>query len=349
MRLKYIDCAKGFSMLFILWGHIVKFSDPVSVWSSSFKATLFYIVTGYLLSLRCEEKGRKTPVGKLALSSGVPYAFYSVLAVVAAMAMGLVKKSPPEIFYEKLIATFTLNGISTLWFLPSMFFGRFLFERLYNEKANTIFKGIFFIATPLVLCFAVKLADETALNDVFPFTYVVIKAVVAFWFMCVGFEGGRFFGDYRENRKIKTAISFALLIAGSVVAFFNKCVDINNISFGVRPILFFVSGCACSFGIIGIFAFVCEKLDCRLLRFVGENSLFIMVTHLPLYISAVVTYIVVRIMTPIGMTQLYICVICIMIVLLIVEAVLIVLKKKTVGFIEARLNSGKIKKLIKYI
>lgn len=355
MRLKHIDSAKGFCMLLILWGHTVSFYEPVFQWGTAFKVTLFYIVTGYLLGMRASEEKAvvKTPVKKLLLSNGVPYIFYSVLSLAASAVIMVLFRQPFSFLSEKLLLTVTLAGVSTLWFLPTMFFGRFLYERLYAANRAIPMKLIFLAATPFVLSLASRglqsVGDIELKEVVTAVLNMIIKALVAFWFISVGSAGVGLSKRLNEKPVVKYAIFMILLISGSVLAFINEGVDFNRVSLGSYPLLFFVTGVLCSFGIIGVFELITKKLSCRFTSYIGKNSLFIMVTHHPLYIVTAVSFLVKKLIEIDSVFTGYLAAAVTMIVVLIVEAVMIKVKNSVVAFFEKRLKSEKTKNLLRYI
>lgn len=351
MRLKYIDSVKGFSMLLILWGHIVTFYDPFAHWASGFKVSLFYIVTGYLLSLRSQDSNsvRKTPLKKLIVSLGVPYVFYSVLSLVVAAVLMILKNEPFSFFSEKVFSFFCLSGISTLWFLPSIFFGRLLFERVYSIKGFRAVKIIFLIVMPIILCLSSETLLAAALPELFikPM-YVIIKAVAAWWFICVGFEGKMVVVDRLKEKGTQKAVLTALcLICGSALSLINRNVDFNNISLGSSPLLFFIGGVLCSFGIIGAFSFLTEKLSCSLTQFAGKNSLFIMVSHMPLYIVPAVSLVFEKLITGEGTAINYLRAAAVFASVLVIEWLLIRVKAFIVGTIEKHTESETVKMTIR--
>ncbi len=347
MRLKYIDSAKGLAMLLIVWGHTVTFSDPVSQWASAFKISLFYIVTGLLLGFRAKDGvARKTSVMKLLLSMGVPYVFYSLLSLGAAMVMMLIEKRDFDFIIDKIILTVTLNGVSTLWFLPSIFFGRLLFERLMCRKVAMALKVVSAVVLPVLLVISAEYISVSGLNKVVQsLLLVILKVFVAFWFIGVGFEIGQRMNakESSETKGFLTALVF--LICGSITAFFNRGVDLNNGIFGSRPLLFFLSGVLCSLGIIGVFAFVCERKPCRITEFTGKNSLFIMVTHLPLYIVPIVSMVISAFVKAEGIAFDYFRAVIAFVLVLGIEWVLISVKIR----VTAKVKSEKISELFKYI
>lgn len=350
MRLKYIDSVKGFSMLLILWGHIVTFYDPLAHWASGFKVSLFYIVTGYLLALRRKdsEELKKTPLKKLIISSGVPYVFYSAISLVVAAVLMILRNEPFSFFSEKLFSFICLSGISTLWFLPSIFFGRLLFERVYCVKGFRALKISFLIVTPVILCASTEMLLTSALSELLmkPMN-VIIKAVAAWWFISVGFEGERIVDKLKEKGSRKAILTALCLVSGSALSFINRNVDFNNISLGSSPVLFFVGGVLCSFGIIGVFSFLTERLPCALVQFAGKNSLFIMVSHMPLYIVPVALLVFEKLISGEGTALSYLRAAAVFASVLVLEWLLIRVKAFIVGAIEKRTESETVKTVVR--
>lgn len=351
MRLKYIDSAKGFAMLLIVWGHTVTFSDPIAEWALGFKITLFYIVTGLLLGIRSAEDCcvKKAPLKKLILSMGVPYAFYSLLSFIAAVVMFFAEGQPVDFLLEKLMRIFTLGGISTLWFLPSIFIGRVLFESVYCKKQTVIQRALRICVTLVFIVGAALAYNAAGARDNYSLIsmllLVIFKGLVAFWFIAVGFEAGKLKEKLRLKNAARGFYVFVLLALSVVFSLLNKGIDFNNGSLGSQPLLFFVTGLCGCLGIIEFFEIICGKISCHFLEFVGKNSLFVMTTHLPLYIVPIVFTVVSGVFKAEGTAFDYIRAIITFVTVLIIEWVLIIVKNK----LTAKVKNEHIRKFLGYI
>lgn len=82
-RIAYVDAAKGLSILMIALGHITKLGNPVDLWMSSFKVSIFYIISGFLMCYTGSVKKRsfREFTGNIIKSLGVPYLAFSVLVL----------------------------------------------------------------------------------------------------------------------------------------------------------------------------------------------------------------------------------------------------------------------------
>ena len=71
--------------------------------------------------------------------------------------MFFVEGQPIDFLLEKIMRIFTLGGISTLWFLPSIFIGRALFESVYCKKQTVLDRALHI---GLILVFIVGAASS---------------------------------------------------------------------------------------------------------------------------------------------------------------------------------------------
>ena len=134
-RKKYLDAAKGWGILMVVFGHITKLGNPIDIWFGAYKLAVFYFVSGYLLAMR--QSFRKMSTGeyikKHAKSLLIPYFGYSAFVMLYNVIVGIMKwKSTTDIFKRFLLQaymTFSFRGISALWFLPTLFFALPLFKR----------------------------------------------------------------------------------------------------------------------------------------------------------------------------------------------------------------------------
>ena len=61
----------------------------------------------------------------------------------------------------------------------------------------------------------------------------------------------------------------------------NNGVDLNNMSLGIQPPLFFVTGIIGSFGALFVFEFLEDYIPFTILNYFGKNSLILMCTQRP--------------------------------------------------------------------
>ena len=305
-RIGYIDAAKGIGILMIMFGHMNTLSNPVASFMSTFKITIFYLITGFLVYLKsgynidlCKEDYVNI-IKKKALALGFPYLFFSVLAIVLNVFFYIVtKQNTIARTLDDVYSIVSLRGISTLWFLPTLFLGELILYLHISKSVSHKTYYIEMISLPIVMVLTEflyhsflensNLAHWTEILICYPLL-TIIKSISAYWFIIVG---------YLLFPKIKDKINIISIIVGLVIVIFISCintnVDFNMFSLGRFGVCFFIAGA------LGSIISICflEKLyeneaSTKLLsslEYIGRNSLFLMATHLPLYISTVILYV----------------------------------------------------------
>lgn len=124
-HLGFVDAAKGLGMLAIIWGHMDYLWSTSSVWFSSFKIAVFYVVVGLLKAYRYGERGQRDSCAQVMkkrwYSLVIPYGVFSALAILAHLAFLTIHGgSRLAALKGDVILTVTLRGVATLWFLPTL-------------------------------------------------------------------------------------------------------------------------------------------------------------------------------------------------------------------------------------
>ena len=116
----------------------------------------------------------------------------------------------------------------------------------------------------------------------------ISKALIALWFLEIGHIGCMLFSKviYRE---IRFMIGLVFTIGNIFLSQQNIGVDLNNISLGIHPPLFFVTGIIGSFGALFVFEFLEDYVPFTILNYFGKNSLILMCTQRPFYIISTAT------------------------------------------------------------
>ena len=227
-------------------------------------------------------------------SFGIPYAIFLLIAVVFSIAYETYRgKLSFYILFDIVYSALLLKGISTLWFIPVLFIGEILY--VYNKKNNGVRQFVIFICSVFVLLILHFSVGQCRLLDdsyMFVFLYpcmVLEKSVIAFLLILLSDKITKYF----------LILPLPILIGGVgslILSWLNTGVDFNNLNFGEHPSLFFIGGLLGSYGVIGTLKWVSGKgKELRCLNFLGRNSMFIMCTHMPLYVAPLVTYIFKRI------------------------------------------------------
>lgn len=288
-RKVYLDAAKGWGILMVVFGHITALGNPVDTWFSSYKLSIFFIVSGYLLCMRdsFHRYHTKEYLVKQIRSLLLPYFGYSVIVIVYQAFIGLMKAKGTDAILSKVLeqiyATCSGRGISALWFLPALFLGQMLFFLVM--KAPRWVKVVCAI-WPLVLEWYVEgllpvLSDSMSGTMYKIVSYPIMtltKGVVAFWFIGCGYLAYRVLSRVKQVH-IRMALG-VLLFAGNIfLSQYNRRVDFNLMKTGDVSPLFYVCGIVGSLGTILILQWLEQWWKMTFLAYCGRNSLIIMSTH----------------------------------------------------------------------
>lgn len=125
----YLDAIKGVAILCITLLHFEDGLFPVwlNSWIGLFMITAFYFTSGWLNGL----KTVPVPPGELFRKRfrqlGIPYLWFSLLILAFDLLLVACGFMELKIFFRDLYKTIVLHGIGTLWFLPVLLFGEWLF------------------------------------------------------------------------------------------------------------------------------------------------------------------------------------------------------------------------------
>ena len=296
MRLRYIDWCKGIGIIFILMGHIDAvllntpntIIDPILKWGNSFKIIIFYVLSGYLFYYkRSNDISMKNVFQKRLKQLGYPYLLYSIPAILMGTMYGIYKReSLGTAVLTNVVDFVSLRGISTLWFLPCLFIAEILFCFINTQKHQY---KVLSIISIVIVAFSAYICNRSGLMK-----YSVLS--VAFDNIGIVVEKGIFalfifsFSYYLSKYILKLP---GMILAGGgilsvILSQFNNYIDLNNLRYGEFPALFIFTGLLATYSFMYIFKCLEEKrFRFAYLSFMGINSLFIMCTHLPLYITQV--------------------------------------------------------------
>lgn len=236
---------------------------------------------------------------KKAKSLLIPYFFYSVICIIFSLIICLIKHEDLDSVFVGLINTISFRGISTLWFLPSLFIAILLHKLLH--KVDLKIQSILIVIIPLAFIIYTELVtiviDESDYAKYFVFCIVLtlLKGLIAYWFYEVSFL---LLPKVLDNKQSNTVLIFAVMtfLIFSCVAILLKdtSIDFNNFNFGKYPILFWGFGLIISFDIVVLL----KNISCqsKALGWIGKNSLFIMCTHLIFFIVPITNKVIGKIL-----------------------------------------------------
>lgn len=212
-HLGFVDAVKGLGILAVIWGHMDYLWSTSSVWFSSFKLAVFFVVVGLLKARRYEARGQEESCGavwgKRLYSLVIPYGVYSLLAILAHLAFAAVRhQGMLEALRGDVLLTVTLRGIATLWFLPTLLLAELLFAAIRPESRCRAVKLLLCILMPVLLwavCWFYEGMDlpEGLLAQAGQNLFVVAaKSVSGCWFMLCGYYIYRHLDPKRLSRPL---------------------------------------------------------------------------------------------------------------------------------------------------
>lgn len=288
-RLDYVDAAKGLSIIMIMMGHITSYTNPLDNWMSSFKVSVFYIISGFLMCYTGSVKKRTFSVflKKILKSLALPYGVFSVLATLYNGAVVFLKHRPSsEVVHTILVSacdSVFMKGIHSMWFLPTIFFGEIIF--FWIMKSPKVIKVAYAVAGLFMITLFRKIGIYCAglspvlLHAALPrLANAFGKSFMAAWFLGAGYI---IFMVYKKipSYNVKLAAGLVLTVINIFISRLNEHVDINLMKEGVRPYMFYITGIVGSVGAIMLLDFISHYVKLTFLDYWGKNSLIVMCTH----------------------------------------------------------------------
>lgn len=337
-RINYLDIAKGIGMILVVIGHVDYVDESIRQYITAFHMPLFFLISGVLIRYRGEDMGFKELLKKKFHSLMIPYALFSLLYfVIESLRLIIRDLDEWHIVFRQVWQSVCLQGVSALWFLPALFFSEILF--VWIRKHGGHFLTIF----GLLLLMGAMYAGNRYTGAFFAmqdrWSYLLLEDfLLMLWrnIFCVGLVGaGYYIGGLLLYRKLPRVIdaggSLILLLALIMIAKYNTVVDLRTMNLG-NPVLFLLGGLTGSFGVI-LACRLLESMPLRplqhMLEYIGQNSLWIMSTHLEFRIL----YLAIAFASWIGLGQsnniLFCCVIVLFVFLM--EVAVIETGKRIVG------------------
>ena len=279
-RFQYIDMAKGFAIILVIFGHVVSWEPICNVvfikWYCSFIIPIFFVTSGFCCTRAYTLQKTFSRVLK-------PYYFWGAVGAVFGVYEQIMSGTG---VWECLAGILSyVFGISTwnypIWFLPVYFVARSVFDSFQvfiekKTKGNTI-AAIISTATFSLLCFAVGIGLSTIKEQfglVFPFRFDIGLTMVVF----ISFgKGLREICTKRKFSEIDILVAAILLMAANcLIAHINALVSVSTGTYG-NPILFIYGAMFGSVAILCIMKIVQNiKIINKCLSWYGRHSQLIL-------------------------------------------------------------------------
>ena len=281
-RISYIDMAKGIGIILVVAGHSGFLSEPLLNWIMSFHMPLFFILSGMLLShTNATRQTMSAFLKKKARGILIPYFSFSGLSILFSAILDTADFA--SYLPNALVQTFTLYGISVLWFLPALFLGEttFLFIR---KKTSLVASGILYIIICLltVLCvntyhyhYVIDFENNLSVLGAYLIA-VLVRTGIAISFLAMGYYLQHFVFRTEKKKAVYAFCSVLFLLLNLFLSAKNGKVDLNYMLFN-NYLLYFS---AALFGSLFVICLCAALPAWKPILIAGKHSLIIMATHM---------------------------------------------------------------------
>lgn len=278
-RLYYIDSLKGIAIFLVVLGHASLGNNGLCYWVSSIHLPLFFIISGMMMRYRDSWKEHNIfcLIEKRAKQLLYPYVTFSVLAI-----LSLVIRGNPYDAIKAFLHTIILDGYSTLWFLPALFFAEIFFVCMYKRKIETITIPFCVIITAIIgKVLNIIAVQNIWAKGIYILINIINRAVTASVYIYIGYiffcYADKIIQKYKKN--IIISICLFVIVINVFLCQRNGLVDLHYSKFN-NIFLYYFCAISSSLAIIMIIKILNQRNIC--LEFLGKNSLVIMATHTPL-------------------------------------------------------------------
>ena len=267
-RITWIDTIKGICILLLLFSHSQTEFDLLKTWIFSFMLPAFFIVCGYLAYYKYPEGLKPGQLGdflsKRWYNLFIPYFLFGVIFILYINFIRFISGNP-LLLVPQFTRLLSMEGIASMWFLPTYFFSELLFLFFL-----TIVKGkarLFIVALTVII---LSLIEQTTLSWPIDILYRVAEGTA---FIYIAF----IFASYKIENKISIPVAVILLVIASISTAFNQGASMNDMK--IVP-LYFINAIIITLSMICLINRVGQKYgDNRMITFYGKNSLIIVCTN----------------------------------------------------------------------
>lgn len=292
-REKYIDVAKGFGILIVVFCHIISNCDLASHDGLyylvnviySFHMPLFFFISGYCMGLK-KETGEKPAVfrqiGKIARSLLLPYLVWS----------GVYMFISGKLFDDdKLKALFTGSGMAPLWFLATLGLCEIAFVLIRRVTYKMEQKPRLILLMCIAVSFLILTYILWDIKSEYPVTRKTVGTTLYYLYISVSrvcFSLPILILGYLTSQldiiralgKLKCSIIGTAALAAVFLIVYKTDLSTNLHMFRINKILILMcTSVLGAFGTLMLSYAIGERS--RVLNYLGLNSLAIMVLHYP--------------------------------------------------------------------
>jgi len=259
-RLSYIDQAKGFAIILMVFAHTLVGQGPINTWIFAFHMPIFFIICGILISLK--NQGSPLAASKKRIRQlGIPYIVFCLLLVLFYWGTNTIAGSTYDLG-GNIFKIISLQGIDSLWFLPCYFVSELALRYTILLPKFKVVLVTAIIAIILIASF---------LNSAMPTPWLyrlAIKFAICYSFVGIGYLLSN------RTRSMHWGVAFVLLLLGTAISAVNGFSAIGSLELGCAP-LYYLGAICISVALLSFF----DKINIRLLSFYGINSIVLLCTN----------------------------------------------------------------------
>lgn len=279
-RLDYIDATKGVAILCITFLHFEKgvIPDWLNTWIGMFMITAFYITSGWVTGISNKSIKPNELLKKRIRQLGVPYMCFSLLIITFDVLWVLFGLMESGILLRDIYKTIVMRGIGTLWFLPVLMIGEYIFAIVRNSNKSLLL-ALIFMAMTLAVNYAyssywLPIRDCSELNKIIDAPMQpIVRGLSAWPIIAIGFILGKKWGKQLVSiAKTKLALMLVAFLVFSLLLIIKPPFDIyyiNEVLSNTLPTMAFMC----------LFAAFQKNIITRFFTYWGVNSLVLMCTH----------------------------------------------------------------------
>lgn len=279
-RLDYIDATKGVAILCITFLHFEKgvIPDWLNVWIGLFMISTFYFTSGWITGINNKQIKPNELLKKRIKQLGIPYFWFSLLILAFDILWVLLGFMESNTLLRDVYKTIVLRGIGTLWFLPVLLIGEYIFTIIRNSKQRLLW-GSFALFITIVANFAyntwwLPMRELSEINKIIDAPMQpIVRGLYAWPIIAIGFITAKKWGhNILKTGRIKLLCISAALFAISFILVIKPPFNIyyvNGVLSNTLPAIAFMC----------LFALFKRNFITRFFCYWGINSLVLMCTH----------------------------------------------------------------------
>jgi len=279
-RLAYLDCVKGLSILCITFLHIEDGVIPnwLNSWIGLFMISTFYFTSGWIFGLKSDVETPRMLFHKRIYQLGIPYIWFSIIILAFDFIWTSIGFMSSDIIWRDIYKTVTLRGIGTLWFLPVLLFGEYLFCLIKTSKKPILYGCIVFIISLICSYIYYNIwQNYLSLKPIYKLIDSPIRPIImglnAWPIITVGYllscKCSHFFSSERKTRTAFISVLIIIVSIWFVITPPFQFFYLNTFISNIMPVI----------GFMGVFTLLENSRLEIFLKYWGKNSLILMCTH----------------------------------------------------------------------